>query len=158
MKIIIDTREQNPLKIQGYQIVIEALPVGDYGIVGFSDWQNPAFIVERKSLDDLTASLTKGRDRFIREVEKMRQFRFKALLIEADRLDVVAKAYRSAVSPVSILASLDALSVRCGLQVFWCDSPDGCARQFESLVRQFCRGIEKEYRRLEYAESAGGLM
>ena len=43
--IIIDTREQQPLKIEAYPVEVESLPVGDYGIKGLSDWGNPAFII-----------------------------------------------------------------------------------------------------------------
>lgn len=86
--IIIDTREQAPLPIEAYPVERATLPVGDYGIAGFSDWDNPAFIVERKSLDDLVQSLTHGRDRFEREVLKLRQIGFRALLIEAEQSQI----------------------------------------------------------------------
>lgn len=49
MIVIRDTREQLPLDIKAYPVEIVRLPVGDYGIKGFSGWQNPAFIVERKA-------------------------------------------------------------------------------------------------------------
>jgi len=57
-------------------------------------------------------------------------------------------SYRSAANPVSILASTDALIVRAGIHVFWCGTPAGAARQLEGLVRQFVRGVEKDYKRL----------
>ena len=149
--IQIDSREQAPLELEAYPVEVVGLPVGDYGIRGFSDWQNPRFIVERKSLDDLAASLGRGRERFMRECEKMRQFGFRALLVEGTQDDVVLGNCRSAMTPTSILASLDALAVRCNLHVFWAGSAFGAARQLESLVRQFCRGIEKDAARLQAA-------
>ncbi|MFH2075597.1 MAG: hypothetical protein ABIJ57_09660, partial [Pseudomonadota bacterium] len=85
-------------------------------------------------------------------VEKMRQFRFRALLIEAFRYTVRAGDYRSEMAPNAVLATLDALSVRAGLHVYWCGTPRGAAAQLESLVRQFVRGIEKDYKRLEKAQ------
>lgn len=148
----VDTREQEPLHVQKYEIERVALPVGDYGVKGFSDWSNPAFIAERKSVDDLVGSLIQGRDRFMREIEKMRQFRFACLLIESERIDIISHAYKSKANPVSILATLDAISVRTNIHVFWCGSADGAARQLESLVRQFSRGIVKDFRRLEKAK------
>ena len=136
-------------------MVFEALPIGDYGIVGFSDWTNPRFIVERKSLSDLIKSLTGRQDaakdserkRFMREIEKMRQFGWRALLIEARREEVAAGDYRSAATPQSMLASLDAVAVRAGVHLFWAGGHEEAARQLESLVRQFIRGIHKDYRR-----------
>jgi len=146
--IIIDTREQRPLAIEAFSVKRVGLPVGDYGILGFSDWSRPAFICERKGIDDLVGGLTAGRERFMREVEKMRAFQFRALLIEARREQVELGHYVSSATPQSILATLDALAVRAGLHIFWCDDPEGAARQLEGLVRQFVRGIEKAYRAL----------
>lgn len=148
-----DTREQCPLHFdpERFTVEIDTLPVGDYGIKGFSDWDCPDFIVERKSLDDLCGSLGNGRERFLREIEKMRQFGFRALVIEADESDVQEGAYRSQIHPSSVLSSLDALSVRCGLHVFWCNNAAGAARKVESLATKFIHGIEKR------ANAAKGL-
>lgn len=145
-----DSREQAPLDFgPDVQVEVAGLAVGDYGIKRFSDWTNPAFICERKSISDLVGSLTAGRERFMREIEKMRQFGFRALLIEGRREDVELKRYVSAATPQAILASLDAIAVRAGVHVFWCGDPAGAARQFLSLARQFVRGVIKSYERLE---------
>jgi ERCC4-type nuclease len=146
--VLVDSREQQPLEIVAYPVEVVGLPCGDYGIKGFSDWNNPAFAVERKSLNDLIGSLTTGRDRFMREVEKLREFRFRCLLIEAVRGEVEMGQYRSAATPASILGSLAALQVRAGLHVIWAGSPEGAACELERLVRCFVHGVEKDYRRL----------
>jgi len=153
-RVLIDTREQTPLPITAYPVERATLPVGDYGIAGFSDWSNPQFVIERKSLDDLVGSLTTGRDRFMRECEKLRQFRFRALVIEALEGEVQFHHYRSAVLPQAILQSLAALQVRAGLHVIWAGTPEGAARAVERLVRQFIRGVEKDYRRLWQSDTA----
>ena len=155
--IQIDTREQHPAPLSGFPVEVVGLPVGDYGVRGFSDWDRPAFIIERKSLADLIASLTRGRARFMREVEKMRAFGFAALVIEAERRQVSLGQYRSQATPQSILASLDAIAVRAGVHVYWAGSPEGCARQIEGLVRQFVRGFEKQHRALCAAAGATGV-
>jgi ERCC4-type nuclease len=146
--ILVDSREKRPLAIRAYPTEVVTLGTGDYSISGFSGPENPCFILERKSLNDLAGSLGRDRDRFLREVERMRGFRFRGLLIEGTREQVERHDYRSEIAPQSILASLDALAVRCGIHLFWCGSPDGAARQLESLVRQFARGIVKDYRRI----------
>ncbi len=146
--IQIDTREQAPLRIEAYPVELVTLPVGDYGIRGFSDWTNPAFIVERKSLPDLCGSLGHGRARFMREIEKLRAFRFAALLIEADRVQVECGAYTSGMTAPALLASLDAIEVRAGVHVIWAGDAKGAAERLGGLARQFVRGIEKDYRRL----------
>jgi len=43
---------------------------------------------------------------------------------------------------------IDALIVRAGVHVLWCGTSAEAARQLESLVRQFARGVEKDYKRL----------
>ncbi len=97
--VLVDSREQVPLNISTFPVQVMGLPVGDYGIAGFSDWTNPGFVVERRSLPDLVASLTQGRDRFMGEVGKMRQFRFHALVIEALEAEVELGKYRSSTKP-----------------------------------------------------------
>lgn len=150
--VLIDTREQRPLKIKAYPVEVIGLPVGDYGIKGFSDWNNPQFICERKSLDDLIQSLTHGRDRFEREVLKMRQFAFRALLIEAEQVQVEIGDFRSAAKPNAIMQSLASFQVRNNLHVIWCGNHNSTARTLERLVRQFVRGLEKNMHRLSKAE------
>lgn len=152
--ILVDTREQRALPITAYPVQTATLPVGDYGLLGFSDWRNPQFICERKSVSDLVGSLTHDRERFEKDVLKLRQFRFAALLIEAERLTIEIGQYSSGAKPESILSSLAAFQVRGGLHVLWCGDSKGAARMLERLARQFCRGIEKDHRRLLKAASA----
>jgi ERCC4-type nuclease len=147
--IQVDSREQRALFFGDHQVEVVKLDVGDYGLRGFSDWLNPAFICERKSVDDLVHSLIKDQERFWKEVLKMRQFRFAAILVECCRERVAEGGYVSAAKPQCVLAMLDAIIVRCGIHVFWCGSPEGAAAQFLSLARQFCRGIEKDAKKLE---------
>lgn len=149
--VLIDTREQLPLRITAYPTQEATLPVGDYGIEGFSDWGNPQFIAERKSLSDLIGSLTFERERFMRECQKLRQFRFAALIIEAERRSIEAGLYRSEATPASILGSLAALEVRTGLHVIYSGDAAGAAVDLERLVRVFCHGIEKDFARLRVA-------
>lgn len=143
--VVIDTREQWPLEIRAYPTITAKLDAGDYGIAGFSTMDAPRFAVERKSLQDLIGSLTAGRERFLRECERLRIFGFAGLLIEAERVQVEIGDFRSAATPRSILASLDAIMVRYGIHVLWCRDHAGAARRLEGLVRQFCRGVEKEH-------------
>lgn len=59
MKLVTDTREQEPLSfsaVEGVELVRECLPVGDYG-AWYGDVQVKA-VVERKSIGDLFTSFT----------------------------------------------------------------------------------------------------
>ena len=146
--IQIDTREQQPLPISDFGTARVTMATGDYGIAGFSDLENPAFCVERKALPDLIGSLSTHRDRFLKEVQRMRAYRFRALLIEADEGQVARGEYRSRMSPESVLQTLSALQTRANVHIVWAGTPDGAARWLERAVRQFCRGIEKDAARL----------
>ena len=146
--VIQDTREQTPWKIANYPVEIAKLDVGDYGIQGLSDWEHPEFIVERKSLDDLVGSLVDESKRFWKEVKKMRQFQFAALLIEAPYEAAAEHAYRSRMNPKSVLGMVDVIQVRLGIHVIWCGDHQRAACRFESLVRQKVRGYEKDFKRL----------
>jgi hypothetical protein len=61
--IIIDTREQKPLKLDSFQVASSKLEFGDYS----SDF---LLAVERKSLSDLVSTLSSGFDRFTREIQR----------------------------------------------------------------------------------------
>jgi len=144
----VDSREKRPLAITGFPTRVETLPVGDYGIEHFSDWQNPGFIIERKSVADLVGSLTGERERFLREVEKLRAFRFAGLVIEGREDDIRLHNYRGQANPQSILGSLAAIAVRAGVHIFWAGDPAGAAETVERLARVFVSGVEKDHARL----------
>ena len=148
-RILIDTREQKPLRFSAYPSERATLSVGDYGVAGLSDWSCPRFVVERKSLPDLTQSLTRERDRFLREAERLAQFRFAGLVVEGYRTAAEAGIYRSAVAPEALLQSVAVLEVRYGIHVAWCGTPEGAAWQVEAWVRQTVRGLVKDLRRLQ---------
>jgi len=153
--IIIDTREQLSLVFTGLPSKRGKLECGDYGIDGFSDLGHRRFIAERKSLPDLVGTFGKGRERFLREVELLTRYEFRALVIEARQEEVEAEAYQSAIAPSSVFSTLDALAVRANLHVYWCRDAKGAATQVENLVRMFARGIEKDYNRLLAASLPG---
>jgi len=83
IKIIVDRREKNPWKFEWFNHVMArkgTLKTGDYSIVGGSA---SGVVVERKSLQDLFGSMSSGRGRFRRELNRMGKFKRAFLLIEA---------------------------------------------------------------------------
>lgn len=79
--ITTDTREQLFLdftKFRGVSSVRGTLKTGDYSIQGYED----QITFERKSVQDLVGTLTSGHSRFLREMERMRSFKAKYILIE----------------------------------------------------------------------------
>ena len=140
MRIIIDTREQCPLDLSLYDCTTESgtLYVGDYAPAGLES----LVAVERKSLPDLVASLTSGRERFAHEMERSRGVAL-AIVIEGSLSQVRRHEYRSKAKPHALLQSMLSWSIRYGVHFLWCDDAAGAAYHAYHWMRQFVR-IERD--------------
>ncbi len=134
-QIIVDTREQNPLVFQHYRAERGTLTSGDYSMRGFEN----QFAIERKSIPDLIGSLTHDRERFTRELERLRGYTFKRLLIEGTFEDIEQGRYRSKATPAAIIGSLYALEIRFNIPVVFADTRERAARMIESWSYYFVR-------------------
>lgn len=98
--VAIDTREQHPysftkLRSDARQkhrpLSIPTLPStlksGDYSIIGHES----QIAVERKSLEDLYSTLGQGRERFERELQRLQEMQFSAIVIEAGWNRILSK-------------------------------------------------------------------
>lgn len=89
--IVIDTREQRPFHFgDTIRTVRKCLKTGDYSVEGYEGH----FAVERKSIPDLIGTLTAGRDRFEREMQRMAAFRFRRVIVEGSLRQVLAYVKR----------------------------------------------------------------
>ena len=79
-QIVTDTREQHPFSFEGYPVEVKprALPTGDYSLDGFED----RIAIERKAAGDLLSCMTGGRERFTRELERLRGYEAAAVVVE----------------------------------------------------------------------------
>lgn len=118
LKLLIDTREQNPLEFKDGifdEIVREGLPVGDYWAE--LDGKQLPLVFERKSLNDLFGTMTGGYKRFKRELERGVENKIKVvLLIEGSLKDIYKGVIYSKFSGESMLKKLSMLYVRYGLE------------------------------------------
>ena len=143
MIFLADTREQAPYGWQppryaDVSVELATLQTGDYSLSGLQD----RIALERKSLDDLTGTLTQGRERFERECERGRGLDYFGLIIEASMEDVRSHSYKSRMTPQSLLQSLAAFSVRYGLHIHWCGSRSGGEYMTYSLLQKYLREAE----------------
>lgn len=79
--IILDSREQDGLSFDGFRgvdVVRYGLKTGDYSIQGYEN----VICFERKSIQDLVGTLIGGHERFLREMERMKSFEEKYILVE----------------------------------------------------------------------------
>jgi len=138
--IITDSREQTPLIFTNFPTVTAGLPTGDYSIAGLED----DFCIERKSLSDLYGSLTSGRDRFMRELQRMRAYQFRRLLIIGSEYEIEQGSSRAkGINPKSILHSLHAIEAR-GVPVVFASSPAKAAVLIERWAFWYAREIQKK--------------
>ena len=137
MKIIIDTREQTPLKFTHFEAERGTLQSGDYSIAGLTH----RFAIERKSIDDLTQSITTGRERFERELHRLRGFDFARLLIIGTETEIRQHRYRRRVQPKSVLHSLYAFEVRYQIPVIWAGTAANAAALIERWAFWFAREV-----------------
>ena len=121
--IITDTREQKPLVFLHLPTERGTLQSGDYSIKGLEN----DFSIERKSVPDLIGSCTRGRERFERELHRLRGFDFARILIIGEPCEVA----RLAQNPKPIFSSLTAFECRWKTPVVWEPDPDTAARLVE---------------------------
>ena len=81
-KIVVDSREQKPLPFRKSKLVTEVitrkLDAGDYSIDGYDN----KIAIERKSIPDLYGTLGKGHKRFQRELERAKDMKYFAILVD----------------------------------------------------------------------------
>lgn len=142
MKIVIDSREQKPYSFNGTETVAGALTTGDYSVNGLQD----NIAIERKTIDDLIGCLSKGRDRFERELFRGKSLDYFCLVVEADLKDIVNHAYRSEMLPKSVIQSLVAFSVRYKMPIWFCGNRQYGQRITESLLVKYGREVEKTWK------------
>lgn len=146
IRIIQDSREQLAYPFTGprYDCTVEvgALATGDYSLAGFED----RIAVERKSLDDLIGCLTKGRERFERELARaMHLERFK-IVVEAGYSDIARGMYTSKMQPHAALQSLESMEIKYGAHFHYAGSREGAEYATYSFLEKYLRDIETRYK------------
>jgi ERCC4-type nuclease len=139
--LIVDTREQDPLPFPRLNSVRAGLLSGDYSILGAEHH----FAIERKSIADLVASVRPERERFERELHRLRGFNFARLLIVGSEDDILRGRFQSRMSPRSVLASLRAFEIRYSLPVVWEPDPESAARRVEVWACWFCYDLARSF-------------
>ena len=115
MKILIDTREQKPLKFKHKYItscVSHTLPYGDYACQ-FTDGHVPCFYFERKSISDLFGTLGKGYSKFKREIERAQKDKVTLIIaVEGTLVDILKGSKYSSLKGERIAKQLFTLMIR----------------------------------------------
>ena len=142
MVILIDTREQRPLKFAAaIETRVVTVPVGDYW-TEYANGSRPPVFFERKSLADLYGTMTSGYERFKREMQLAASNRWKLQIVcEVTLTDVRSGFDRSQFSGDSMIKKLMTLWVRHGLATTFCDgraeAADFIEAAYESIERNW---------------------
>ena len=130
-RILIDQREQIPLRFSP-AVTTESvlLPVGDYSLAGSSE----RVTVERKRLDELMTCCGKDRPRFIEQIERMRGYEVKHLVIETRFSNIALGITRSQLNPLSAIGTLIKFASDWGLPVWFAEDAAGAALLVERIM------------------------
>ena len=134
--VVVDTREQTPLVFSRLDSKVATLTTGDYSFVGGEEH----LAIERKSVPDFVACcMGNNRERFFRELHRMRGFAFRRLLIVGTRHEIELGQYRSSIKPRSVLATLSTIEARFDVPVVFAPTPAQAAWQVEEWVWWYAR-------------------
>ena len=138
--VVVDSREQNPWSFANLPSEPGSLATGDYSIRGLEH----LIAVERKNLDDLLACVGIHRDRFKRELQRLKAYRFRALIVEASYGDLEDGRWRSKIQPAAVLGSLAAWQAQYSLPVMLVGTHAAGAEFCERYLYQCARLIASD--------------
>ena len=141
MRVIVDTREQTPwtFEEQSIECVRAKLDAGDYSLPGLE----LRVAIERKSLDDWTGTVLRDRARFYRELERLRAYDFRCVIVEAGVREIMAGRYKSGARPSSIMGFVAEVTVCQSVPVYLA----GSRAEAQVLAGAFLRMAEKKISR-----------
>ena len=161
-KIIVDSREQAPYHFTGITddktgrtiiipTEIHGLRSGDYTISGLED----QVAIERKSHSDFLGSIGAGRERFQREMERLQEMKYAAVVIEADWRNIIElPPSNSQVSPKTATRTMLSWSIRYGVHFWTCmNRRHGELITFRLMERYWKIRMESEVEDTEKSEA-----
>ena len=146
LQIIRDTREQDGFSFVGFPCTVETgtLATADYSLVGFTD----RIGIERKSLPDLVACLGVERDRFQRELARLRGFDAACIIVDQPQSVLRLGHFRSRMDAGAAWQSCLALSMRFRVPFFWAENRADAERICFDCLRHFARDRWRELQAL----------
>ncbi len=153
-KVIQDTRERLPWDFSNDKdfdgVEITKLEAGDYSLKGLED----RIAIERKyDANELLNNFTKHKDRFYREMDRLYEYDFAAIVIEQEFSDIIntdsyfvnqkgRSIYKSPAAPVSIvLNNLLDIMVKYNIHVVF--AGDSAKKVCKSLLLKASKNIDK---------------
>jgi ERCC4-type nuclease len=142
LRIVCDSREQWPFRFEGYpvEVTVGTLATADYSLVGFTD----RIGIERKSMQDLIHCLGPDRERFTRELQRLRGFDAACIIVEQPQSVLRLGHFRSRMDAGAAWQSCIALSMRYRIPFWFCESRQDAERVAYDFLRHFHRDRIRE--------------
>ena len=164
LHIVRDTREQKRKdKLLGWTferdifqpkpvVIRGSLTTGDYSILGHEDF----CVVERKTLSDLVRCLGVDRDRFERELQRLKSFDAACVIVESPQTMLRAGEYRSQLLPGSAWQSVISLSGTYRIPFFWAEDANDAEKIAFDFLRHYANHFWKKARAIDRRIKTGG--
>uniref|UniRef100_A0A6H1Z9A2 Putative nuclease n=1 Tax=viral metagenome TaxID=1070528 RepID=A0A6H1Z9A2_9ZZZZ len=136
--LIIDTRENDNLfkrPPKGLTVVRDTLDAGDYSVRGFER----SIVVERKSLPDFLGSIGHDRERFKKELDKLRDYERKWVFLEAAHEECLSYNQYSQMHPNAVRQTIASIEIRYGVPFYFQASRHSMERYLLDLFTKFYR-------------------
>ncbi len=143
--VIVDNQEKLPLtpyfKASEVTVEVAHLETGDYSVKSATH----LLAIERKSLNDLLSCSGNDRERFMDQMRRLKNYRCKFLIVEADEQDIADGIYESRVHPASVLGTLMTVQVRWGINVIHASGQADAARRVSWICRKVHQLQEEKF-------------
>ena len=137
--ILVDTREQLPLAFPGFTSERATLATGDYSCISDGVDLRGVVAIERKSVSDLLGCVGQQRDRFERELARLSEIRFRALVIEGTLIEVVDATAGRRLTPRQVLGSVLAWLFKYNVAPIFADNRTAAAVVVTTLLHHAAR-------------------
>lgn len=155
LTLILDTREQDELdfsKFRNVDTVRQGLKTGDYSIQGYEN----QICWERKSVQDLVGTLIGGHERFLREMERMKEFQVRYILVEHSPTTLYSYCVKHGWNYKfnTIIQSLLAYAYHYQVRVRFCKDREDMAKYIVTKAREFLKekGEQDEIQKNEVSQ------
>jgi hypothetical protein len=136
--VLQDTREQLPYKFPALKE--QCLPFGDYSLEYDGKQYFNEIIFERKgNVSELYAFSGSERDRFVRELEKMKDVKYKYLLFEFDFMAIVNNQSYGLLPAQTVYATLFSFMIRYNIIPLFCGNRINCRSTMFKLMQFFVK-------------------
>jgi len=146
MEIIVDTREQVPLFKKG--VVVKKIDTGDYSFIDDGKDYSNEFAIEFKMPCDIFGTISKGHERFNKELDRAQDLKYFAIVIAASRSSLNNKSFeggyfiRKMKGPV-LLKIIDTIHMKRNIPIFMCNGRNEAKSQIKGLITAYLKQNDK---------------